>query len=161
MLKNRGLTIILSIYVVGVISSFIIVSPTKIVISDQDISVMGVIKTFFLNYWYVFIMWILGMSLLGFIVNLFIVYFRGFIYGVLIISLMKSDLEYLLAITLIELVIFVPVFMTISYSSIMLSYSCYRQNQIKMDFYNRLMVIATVLILIYSLLLEIVGGLYA
>ena len=159
--NNRGLTIIVTVYLVGIISAFFLVKPTTIVLNTKDATFFGVIKTFCLNYWYVFVMWALGLSLLGFIINIFIVYFRGFIYGVLIVCLIKTNIKYLLAITLLEIIFFLPIFLAISYFSIMLSFNNYGNKKMPMINYQKLNLAAIILILIYSTALEIIGGIYA
>lgn len=159
--KNRGLTIIITIYFVGIFSAFILVKPTKIVLKDYDISFFGVIKTFCLNYWYIFVMWVLGLSLLGILINIFIVYFRGFIYGVLVVSLIKTNIKYLLAITILELTLFLPMFLTVSFFSIMMSYNCYKHVNFRMINYQKLNLVAIIIVLIYSIFLEVIGGIYA
>lgn len=158
--NNRGLTIITTLYITGIIASFIITSPGIIAINDKSVTVIGILKTFFLNYWYIFIMWIMGLSIIGFIFNLFIIFFRGFIYGVLIIYLIKVNFTYLLVVTILDLLLFIPLFFTLSYYSIIISYSTYKKNHIKPEFYNKLMLISIIVIFIYSILLEILGGLY-
>lgn len=158
--NNRSLTIIITVYIVGIISAFLLVKPTPLEISHNDADLIRVIKTFGLNYWYIFVMWALGLSILGFIINIFIVYFRGFIYGVLIINLLKVNLKYLIAITLLELIIFLPIFLAVSYFSIMLSYNYYHQKNFNIINYQKLNIIAIIMILIYSTSLEIIGGLY-
>ena len=159
--NNRGLTIIITVYLVGIVSAFFLVKPTSIVLNDFDASFFGVIKTFCLNYWYIFLMWALGLSLLGFIINIFIVYFRGFVYGVLVVCLIKSNIKYLLAITLIEIILFLPIFMAISYFSIMMSFNYFRNKNMKLINYQKLNFIAIIIILIYSTSLEVIGGIYA
>lgn len=161
MRNNRILTMILTIYLVGIISSFILVRPTKLNISSSEITIISIVKTFCLNYWYIFIVWILGLSLIGFIINIFIVYFRGFVFGLLILFLIKTNLKYLLVISVIEIILFIPIFIFLSYSSIVISFSSFRKVKIPLQNYDKILVIATILIFIYSILLEIVGGLYA
>lgn len=159
--NNRGLQIIATLYIIGIISSFIIVSPGTIQITNDGVTVLGIIKTFCLNYWYIFIMWVLGLSIIGFIFNLFVIFFRGFVYGVLVIYLIRNNFTYFFAITILDLILFLPLFFTMSYHSIITSYATYKKNHIKNDFYFKLMLISVVLIFIYSCLLEIIGGIYA
>lgn len=159
--KNRGLTIIITIYFVGVLSAFLFVKPTTLTLLNHDISFWGVIKTFCLNYWYIFVMWVLGLSLLGVFINIFIIYFRGFIYGVLVVHLIKTNLKYLLAITIVEMILFLPMFLVLSYFSVMMSYHYYKNINIKNVNYQKLNLVAIVIILIYSIFLEVIGGLYA
>ena len=158
MKNNRGLTIIITVYLMGILSSIILVRPEVIKISDNSITFLGVIKTFCLNYWYIFIMWIMGLTIIGFIFNFFIVYFRGFIYGTLLIYLIKINFSYLVLLTLLDLIVFIPLFIILSYYSINLSYSTYKKINIRLESYHKLMYISIIVILVYSLLLEIIGA---
>jgi len=158
--NNRLLTIIISVYVAGIFSAFLLVKPTIISLSSGGVSIWGIIQTFSLNYWYVFLIWLFGMSIIGYALNIFIIYFRGFIYGLLIIFLIKINFSYLLLVSLVEIVIFIPVFFVLSYQSIMLSYSRSSNNRITINGYNKLLLVVTIVIFIYSILLEIIGGMY-
>ena len=158
--NNRLLTIIISVYVAGIFSAFLLVKPTTISLSSGGVSIWGIIQTFSLNYWYVFLIWLFGMSIIGYALNIFIIYFRGFIYGLLIIFLIKINFSYLLLVSLVEIVIFIPVFFVLSYQSIMLSYSRSSNNRITINGYNKLLLVVTIVIFIYSILLEIIGGMY-
>jgi len=156
--NNRGLTIIATIYLFGIFSSIILVRPGKINFSNDGLTFFGVIQTFCLNYWYIFIMWIMGLSMIGFIFNLFITYFRGFIYGTLVVYLIRINFSYFILITLLDLVVFIPMFFIMSYYSVLLSYNIYRRNQYQIASYEKLLIISIVVIFVYSLLLEIIGS---
>lgn len=159
--NNRGLTIIITVYLVGIVSALFLIKPTTTVINNFDASFWGVIKTFCLNYWYFFIMWALGLSLLGFIINIFIIYFRGFIYGILVVTLIKTNFKYLIAITLLEIILFIPIFFAVSYFSIMISFKYSQNKNINLINYQKINLLAIIIILIYSTALEIIGGIYA
>lgn len=158
--NNRGLTIIAIIYLTGIFSSIILVKPGIIKISNNGITFVGIIKTFCLNYWYIFVMWIMGLTIIGYIINLFIVYFRGFIYGTLIVYLIKINFSYLILISLLDLIVFLPLFFSLSYSSVIISYSIYKKNHPRLDNYYKLIFISLFVIFAYSLLLEIIGAQY-
>ena len=160
MRSNRIITIILSIYIVGIISSFFLVKPTVLGQSNEGITAFRIIKTFSANYWYLFVMWILGLSAIGFFINLFIVYFRGFLYGVLIINLLKVNLTHLVVITVLEIIIFLPLFIYLAYTSFLISFSSVMGTKNNIKKYDKLLIIITAVTFIYSILLEIVGELY-
>lgn len=158
--NDRLFLIIISIYICGIVSSFLIVTPEIVTISEKNVNIWGIIQTFTLNYWYILLMWIFGLSIAGVIFNIFIVFFRGFLYGNLIVFIIKINTSYLLVISLIEIIIFVPMFIILAYRSIMLSLNKHRLGRLELENYNKLLIFMTITIFIYSILLEIVGGMY-
>jgi len=106
------------------------------------------------------LMWILGFSITGVVFNFFIIFFRGFLYGNLIVHLIKINFGYLLIISLIEIIVFIPFFIMLAYKSIILSIKKQHLDRIESENYNKLLLIMTIAIFLYSLLLEIAGGMY-
>lgn len=158
--NDRLFLMIISIYISGIISSFLIVSPETISLSETNVTIWGIIQTFTLNYWYILLMWILGFSITGVVFNFFIIFFRGFLYGNLIVHLIKINFGYLLIISLIEIIVFIPFFIMLAYKSIILSIKKQHLDRIESENYNKLLLIMTIAIFLYSLLLEIAGGMY-
>ncbi len=85
----------------------------------------------------------------SYIIKLIIIYFRGFTYGVLLLSLMKINVLYLISITLIDAIFFLTILFFLSFRK-------------KSSFNNteniKIMMISIISVLIYSTLLELVGG---
>lgn len=161
MFKNRNLVLIFSLYMMGILFSFLLVSAQKLDMTNTDITFFSILKTFLLNYWYLFIVWLLGLNFIGFLVDSFIVYFRGFIYGVLIINLIKINFTYLLVLTILELIVFCPMFFFLTFTSMQNSLSIFtKKRKINVN-YEKILLFMTILCFIYSLALEIVGDLYA
>ena len=117
--KDRLFLIIVSLYISGIISSFLLISPEKISIKDSEVTVLGILYTFTLN-----------------------------------------SFKYLLIISLIELILFIPMFIILSYRSIMISFKGQRMDRYAMENYNKLLFVSSIVIFIYSVLLEIVGAMY-
>jgi hypothetical protein len=149
-----------TIYISGIISSFIIVSPATISLDNKGITIWGIMQTFSLNYWYIILIWLFGLSMIGYLFTLFIIYFRGFTFGILILFLGKINFSYLLLLSLVEIVIFIPMFFVLTYQAIMISYNKQNYNHLTMDNYNKLLVVITIGIFLYSIIIEIIGGIY-
>lgn len=158
--NNRLLMIIITVYLSGIVCSFIFITPDAIKINQSNVNLWGIIQTFCLNFWYILIIWFFGLSIFGYLFNTFIVFFRGFIYGNLIVHLIRINFGYLSLISLVELLIFLPTFLYLSYQSIMLSYSKGSSNRFNLENYYKLLYIVTIVIFIYSIILEIIGGIY-
>lgn len=113
------------------------------------------INAFTLNYWYFFLLWILGLVVLGFIFSYFIIFFKSFMTGVTFGICLKSSgvfgIFHFLKYGLLEVLVILPLLCYVGYRSI--SFSLEGKNKmVKGQSYFKVIFIATILIVIYSLL---------
>ena len=127
LLKNRLFVYLLSLYIVGIVFGiFINLGKFSLLNKDKNYFII-----FFSNYWYIFLIWIFGFTFLGYIVDSLIVFFRAFVFGILIRALILNEFRSFIILFVLEILIFFPTLMLISYSSLMMS-----KENLKMTFRN-------------------------
>lgn len=159
LLQNRLFIYICTLYIIGLFCGIFLFKGNKILLNSEETSF---IKVFFYNYWYILLMWLFGLSAVGIIFNTIIVFFRGFLFGVLIIVLIPNDLKLLGIYCLVEIILFIPTFFTLSYISLYTSLNMfynilgkYHSKTIQMNKYLNFFFIITLLIILYSVLITI------
>lgn len=156
LLQNRLFVYLLCLYIMGLIFGILLINPGTYNLNNPDKNYFVI---FFSNYWYIFLIWIFGFTFLGFLVDTIIVFFRAFVFGILVRMLITNDFSSFLIMFLLELFIFFPVLIFISYVSLMMSKENLKiifnnyTNTININKYINLMLIVTVIIAIYSLII--------
>lgn len=113
------------------------------------------INAFTLNYWYFFLLWLLGLMAFGFILSYFIIFFKSFMTGVTFGICLKSTgvfgIVHFLKYGVLEIVIILPILLYVGYKSISLSFEG-KNKLMKGGNYFNVILIATILIVVYALL---------
>lgn len=152
--QNRMLVYVFSLYVVGLLFGLFLMRGKTYQLTFSSTSFISV---FCSNYWYIFLLWLFGFSFVGLFFSSIIVFFRGFLFGTMVTILITNNTNQLGLLTILEILIFVPTFITLSYYSLSLSWNqlvLMFQNHSKtmnLKYYSNLMIIVTILIVFYSI----------
>lgn len=158
LLQNRIFVYLISLYLIGLLFGVFMIKSQSINLENQN-------KNFYLilfsNYWYIFLIWIFGFSILGFITTTIIVFTRALIFGIMIRGLIIISFKSFLILLILEIIFIFPIIIIISYYSLKMSIenlkltvTGYSSNNY-LNKYLNLMLIATVIMIIYSLIVYI------
>jgi hypothetical protein len=151
--KDRLFIYICSLYVTGMIFGIILLAGERVTVNSGQ----NFIAVFAANYWYLFLMWLFGFSVVGIFFNSLIIFFRGFLFGALSAILFPASLKHLVFLLLLEVLLFLPSFITLSYASLTFSLNLWgnRQQKMNSNFYLNIFLIVTIIIIIYSIIIAV------
>ena len=158
LLKNRLLVYLISLYTIGLVFGLFIRNNASYSTSSENKNFFSI---FFSNYWYIFLIWLFGFSIIGYLISSMIVFVRGFIFGILIRILIVNNFSIFMVIFVLELLLALPVLIVIAYVSLNYSKDNFKilfnnySNSVNINKYINLMLIATIIIVVYSLLIYI------
>lgn len=148
--RDRLFIYISTLYLVGLVFGIIMLARVRLTLNPGE----KFIKVFTANYWYLFLMWIFGFSILGLFFNTMIIFFRGFLFGACLSLLFFSSFKYLVFLTVLEFLLFIPVFFTLAYFSLTFSrYSSTSSFNLNRRYYLGVFLIVTIIIIIYSVII--------
>ncbi len=148
--RDRLFIYISTLYLVGLVFGIIMLARVRLTLNPGE----KFIKVFTANYWYLFLMWIFGFSILGLFFNTMIIFFRGFLFGACLSLLFFSSFKYLVFLTVLEFLLFIPVFFTLAYFSLTFSrYSSTSSFHFNRRYYLGVFLIVTIIIIIYSVII--------
>lgn len=158
-MHKRRLTIIITVYITGILSALILTSTYAITVPSKDFEFIHFLKYFCRHFWYLFVIWIVGFSKIGKIFVYFVLYFKGLSIGVLIKNLITLNFRLFFAIFTIDLLLILPILIVLANASLNFS-EIKNQSTFMTKKYENWLYIAFIITLIYSFLLEMVGGIY-
>lgn len=132
------------LYLIGLIFGIVLSKDYNFDIKSQEFSIKHLISVFSITYFMFFVLYISKKTYLFYLLFPTIIFFRGFSLGVLINALLVSNFIWCLLIVLIELFFIFSLFVL------------FINNKFKDDY--KLLVVITIFVLIFSILIELVGG---
>ncbi len=153
------MTIILTVYFIAIISAFFLTKKYQLTLNEKDFEFMNFLNFFFKHFWYLFVIWIVGFSKISKIFVYFIIYFKGLTIGILIKNLIKLKFTLLMAIITLDFIMIFPLLIVLANASLSFS-KINNQSLYVTKKYEKLIYITLLITLIYSFLLEMVGGIY-
>lgn len=153
--KDRIFIYTVVLYLVGLVFGVFLIRGEKL----PPTSGRNFLEIFAANYWYVFLIWILGFSLTGLLFTSVLIFFRGFLFGALISLLLPDSFRQFTFMLLLEIVLFLPAFLLVSYFSLALSlrslFNLFSYQNLNLRVYLNIMIIATIIIIIYSIIIVV------
>ncbi|MCK9537401.1 MAG: stage II sporulation protein M [Bacilli bacterium] len=156
--KDRLFVYICCLYLVGIFFGIFLFRKNNY---ELNFAESNFFKMFCANYWYLFLMWLFGFSAIGLFFNSFIIFFRGFLLGALITVLVRLNLKETAIMLALEIIVFIPVFFTLSYFSLTAArrqlYNFFSPLPSKLNnkVYLNIMILVTIAIVIYCLIIVI------
>ncbi|HHX80952.1 MAG TPA: hypothetical protein GX692_07810 [Acholeplasmataceae bacterium] len=151
--KDRIFIYTISLYFAGLVFGIFLIRGVSLPHSSNR----NFLEVFAANYWYIFLIWLMGFSLIGLIFSSLIIFFRGFLFGALLAVLFPDAFRQLVFLLLLEIVLFLPAFLLVSYFSLALSLrsfmNLFSYQNLNLKVYFNIMIIATIIIVIYSIII--------
>ena len=152
---NRILAYTVVLYLVGLAFGMVLLRNQQLPPGSRR----NFLEVFAANYWHIFLIWLLGFSLTGLLFTSVLIFFRGFLFGALMALLISFNLQRLFFLLLLETALFLPAFFPVSCFSLALSMrsflSLFSYQNFNLKFYLNIMIIATIFIVIYSIIIVI------
>lgn len=153
--KDRVFIYSICLYLVGLVFGIFLIRGQKLPQSTSR----NFLEVFAANYWYIFLIWLMGFSVTGLFFTSLLIFFRGFLFGALLTVLFPDAFRQLVFLTLLEVVLFLPAFLLVSYFSLALSLrsfiNLFSYQNLNLKVYFNIMIIVTIIIVIYSIIIVV------
>lgn len=139
---NKNFVIYL-IYLIGLIIGVISSKNETFIISEQSFSIKHLINVFLITFFMFFVLFASKNNFIFYILLILCITFRGFSLGVLINALLLNNYIFCIIITLMEIIIIINLFIFVANNNIKETY--------------KVISLITIIVLFYSIILELVG----